>query len=264
MTFKQWLYGTGLNNPSIEGQWKTLHIVTLVICILLIVGLSFLFKNKSEKARRNLLLIISAILIFFEVTRRIVNITNPVTFEKYNLLWVLLPRPGCAISVWLVMFAPIINKKWFYNISSMISILCAIVFFAYPGAGFLNKYIIFENLYSIVTHSLFFVGCFLIVTLRLADFNYKKISKESIFLLGIVLYSLLEMFVLTKNTKGDPLEADPFYVLANNEIQEMIGISSHSLYMILYFSFIFVYFSAFYLVKSLSDKKHKKVAYKEI
>ena len=142
MTFKQWLYGTGLNNPSIEGQWKTLHIVTLVICILLIVGLSFLFKNKSEKARRNLLLIISAILIFFELARRIVNITNPITFEKYNLLWVLLPRPGCAISVWLVMFAPIINKKWFYNISSMISILCAIIFFAYPGAGFLNKYII--------------------------------------------------------------------------------------------------------------------------
>ena len=94
MTFKQWLYGTGLNNPSIEGQWKTLHIVTLVICILLIVGLSFLFKNKSEKARRNLLLIISAILIFFELARRIVNITNPITFEKYNLLWAEIPVSG--------------------------------------------------------------------------------------------------------------------------------------------------------------------------
>ena len=76
----------------------------------------------------------------------------------------LLPRPGCAISVWLVMLAPIINKKGFYNFASIISILCAVIFFAYPGAGFLHKYILFEDLYSIITHSLFFIGSFLIVT----------------------------------------------------------------------------------------------------
>ena len=180
MTLKDWIYGTGLDNPRVNGEWGPLHIATLVLCILLIVGFSILFKKKDEKTKRKVLLIIAGILFFFEVTRRIINATNPITFTKYNWLWVLLPRPGCAISVWLVMLAPVIHKKWFYNFSSLVSILCAVIFFAYPGAGFNNKYILFENLYSIVTHSLFFIGSFLIVTLRLATFDYRTVKNELI------------------------------------------------------------------------------------
>lgn len=256
MTFEQWIYGTGLDNPSFDGQWKSLHIITLLLCVLSIVVISILFKNKSDKTKRTILLIIASILMFFELTRRIVNITNPVTFEKYNLLWVLLPRPGCAISVWLVMFAPVINKKWFYNFASMVSILCAVIFFAYPGAGFLNKYIIFENLYSIVTHSLFFIGSFLIVTLKLAKFDYHKIKGELISLGVLVMYCILEMFVLTKNASGAPLEKDPFYTLANNEVQEIVGINSYGLYIVLYVLFLVVYFGSFYLL----SKKKKTIA----
>ena len=189
MTFEQWIYGTGLDNPSFDGQWKSLHIITLLLCVLSIVVISILFKNKSDKTKRTILLIIASILMFFELTRRIVNITNPITFEKYNLLWVLLPRPGCAISVWLVMFAPVINKKWFYNFASMVSILCAVIFFAYPGAGFLNKYIIFENLYSIVTHSLFFIGSFLDNT------NDISLDKALLFLIeDIVTFSFVKSY----------------------------------------------------------------------
>ena len=227
MTFRQWIYGENFNNPSINGQWGLLHIITLLMCICLIISVSIIFKNKNYKTKRLILLIIASILLFFEVTRRIVNITNPITFTKYNLLWVLLPRPGCAISVWLILLSPFINKKWFYNFASMISILTAVIFFAYPGAGFLHKYILFEDLYSIVTHSLFFVGAFLIVTLKLANFDYKKITNELILLGGLVVYCVLEMFILTKNSKGDPLELDPFYIMPNNEVQEIVGINNY-------------------------------------
>ena len=257
MTFKQWIYGTDFNNPSFEGQWKLLHIVTLIVCIGLIVGITLLFKNKNEKTKRTILLIISGILLFFEIARRIVNLTNPITFTKYNVLWVLLPRPGCAISVWLILLAPLINKKWFYNISSMIAILCAVIFFAYPGAGFLNKYILFENLYSIVSHSLFLVGSFLIVTLNMSKFDYRKIFKELITLGVIVIYAILEMFILTKNSTGAPLEADPFYTLPGNEVQEIIGLSNHAVYLILYFLFIGVYFAAFYFFSRKKVKMEK-------
>ena len=255
MTLKDWIYGTGFDNPKVNGEWGPLHIITLIICIALIISISIIFKNKDDKAKRKVLLIISGILFFFEIARRIVNITNPITFTKYNLLWVLLPRPGCAISVWLVMFAPIINKKWFYNFSSIISILCAVIFFAYPGAGFLNKYILFENLYSIVTHSLFFVGSFLIVTLRLATFDYRNVKNELISLGVLGIYTALEMFVLTKNSTGAPLEADPFYLLNGNEVQEIVGINNHILYLILYISFIALYSSAFYFFNRKNNKK---------
>ena len=246
MTFKQWIYGTDFNNPSVNGQWGLLHIVTLIICIVSIIGLTLIFKKKNEKTKRNVLLVISSVLLFFEVTRRIVNITNPITFTKYNLLWVLLPRPGCAISVWLVMLSAFINKKWFYNFASMISILCAVIFFAYPGAGFLNEYILFENLYSIVSHSFLLIGSFLIVTLGLAKFNYRNVKNELISLGVLVVYCLLEMFVLTKNSSGAPLELDPFYTLPNNEVQGIVGINSYPVYLITYLLFLGVYFSSFY------------------
>ena len=75
ITFEQWIYGTNFDNPSINGQWELLHIITLVICIGLIVGLSLLFRKKDESTKRKVLIIIASILIFFEVVRRIVNIT---------------------------------------------------------------------------------------------------------------------------------------------------------------------------------------------
>ena len=75
---------------------------------------------------------------------------------------------------------------------------------------------------------------FLIVTLNLSNFNYKNIKNELISLGFLVVYSLLEMFVLTKNSNGDPLELDPFYLLPNNEVQEIVGINSYALYVILY------------------------------
>ena len=260
MTLKDWIYGTDFDNPRIDGEWGPLHISTLILCILLIVGISIFFKNKDEKTKRKILLIIAGILLFFEVARRIVNVTNPITFTKYNLLWVLLPRPGCAISVWLILLSPVINKKWFYNFASMISILCGTIFFAYPGAGFTKGVILFENFYSIVTHSLMLVGAYLIVTLKLSKFNYKNIKWEAVSLGTLIIYSLLEMFVLKKNANGDPLEYDPFYIMPNNEVQEVIGINNYVLFFIIYVLFISLYLSAFYF---FGREKKRKLKNKE-
>ena len=45
MTLKDWIYGTDFDNPRIDGEWGPLHIATLILCILLIVGISIFFKN---------------------------------------------------------------------------------------------------------------------------------------------------------------------------------------------------------------------------
>lgn len=257
MTFREWIYGME-NNPSVNGQWGLLHIITLIICIASIVSISLIFGKKSEKTKRIILFVIAGVLLYFELTRRIINITNPKTFEKYNILWVMLPRPGCAISVWLILLSPIINKKWFYNIAGMVSILCGTIFFAYPGAGFTNKYILFENLYSIVTHSFMLIGAYLIVTLKLAKFNYKNIKWELVSLGTLIVYSLLEMFVLKKNSSGAPLEADPFYALPGNEVQEIVGINNYAVFFTIYVLFILTYLSAFYLISALKNRKLNK------
>ena len=60
MTFEQWIYGAGagFTNPKIEGQWGPLHIIVLVLSIALMIGLTFLFKNKDEKTKRNVIFVI--------------------------------------------------------------------------------------------------------------------------------------------------------------------------------------------------------------
>ena len=43
MTFEDWLFeASGFNNPPYQGQWKFLHILTLVICVSLIIGFYFI------------------------------------------------------------------------------------------------------------------------------------------------------------------------------------------------------------------------------
>ena len=170
------------------------------------------------------------------------------------------PKERVEVAARLLTQYNIINKKWFYNFASMVSILCATIFFAYPGAGFTKGVILFENFYSIVTHSLMLVGAYLIVTLKIAKFNYKNIKWEAVSLGTLIIYSLLEMFVLKKNANGDPLEYDPFYIMPNNEVQEVIGINNYVLFFILYVLFIATYLCAFYF---FGREKKRKLTNKE-
>ena len=159
----------------------------------------------------------------------------------------LLPRPWCAISCWCLILSAFIKKKFFYNYTAISGLLCAIVFFAYPTVGFNNKYILFENLYSIVTHSLLLTGCVSIMTLRLTDFDYRTCWKEALCLGVTVVYAFIEIFVLG-------IEKDPLYFMPNGEIQEIVGMS-YPLYLPLYIVFLAVWFGAYYFVTYLRQKK---------
>lgn len=83
-------------------------------------------------------------LISFEVTRRIINLINSnYILESGHIDWhyvfyILLPRPWYALGCWTLMISPFINRKSFYNYTAMVCLLPAIVFFAYPEAGFKN------------------------------------------------------------------------------------------------------------------------------
>lgn len=240
MTFKQWILSTYPNpNAPGDGVFGPLHIITLVLCAAMVIISTILFRKRSEKAKRIFLFTLAMIILVFGIIRRITGFINKeLTFN--NIMYILLPRPGCAISCVLVILASIFNKKAWYNIASIVSLICAIIFFAYPGAGFINKYILFEQLYSIVTHSLFFVMSILFMTLGLTEFRYKTCWKEAIAFVIIIIYSFLEIYVLKIN-------ADPFYFMPNNEVQEIVGMG-YAVYLALYMLFMFVYVNLFYLI----------------
>ena len=148
-----------------------------------------------------------------------------------------------------MVLAVIINKKYFYNLASIIGILCGGIFFIYPGAGFNNEFILFENLYSIATHALFFTMSICFVTYKFADFNYKKPVGDGFCFLGLLFYVILDIWVFK-------IEKDPFYFMPNNDVQEIVGLD-YGLYLPLYALFIIVFVGLFYLIPALKKRKAK-------
>lgn len=257
MSFIDWLYSS-YPNPSINGQWGWLHIVTLVLCIGIIIAISLIFnkcqKLNNPKAKKIVLWVAFGLILFFELARRIINLCKTTEFTFNGVLHTLLPRPWCAISCWVLMASVIVNKKFFYNFASITSLLCTLIFFAYPGVGFNNELILFENLYSIVTHSLLLITSICMITLGFTDFRYKTAWKELICLVLVFIYAILEIYVLK-------IEDDPLYFMRGNDVQEIFGVG-YGAFLAIYIVFMVIYTNAFYLIQDrkfvFSKFKRKK------
>lgn len=250
MTFKEWLLSSA-DNPSIDGQWKLPHILTLVLSIAIIVAipqLIKLFKNK-EKAKKVALWILVGSILTFEIVRRILNLYKNTDYTLNSYMYILLPRPWCAISCWVLIIAAVSKKKFLYNFASFSSLLCALIFFAYPGAGFNNKYFEFENIYSIGTHALLLVTSITLITLKFTDFRYKTIWKELICYAIVFGYAFLEIYLLD-------IADDPLYFMPNNDVQDILSVG-YPLFLILYIVFVIFYTNCFYLINDFKAVKSK-------
>lgn len=255
-TFMEWITSSA-ENPKINGQWGPLHICVLIACIAIIIALSLIFRKKTDKTKRIVAIVLASIILFFELTRRSINVYITVSGGNSTLrgwLGLFLPRPWCAISCWTIILSLVVNKKFVYNIASIMSLLCALIFFAYPGVGFNNKYMLFENVYSITTHSLLLISSIVFMTLGIAKFEYKTIWKEIIYFVGVLAYTFIEIYVLK-------IESDPMYFMPGNDVQEILSIG-YSWYIVGYILFIIFYFNLFYLIgdrKNVFKKKDKQL-----
>ncbi|MBO7214756.1 MAG: YwaF family protein [Clostridia bacterium] len=264
MTFRDWIFSLHPENDGYNGQWQLPHILTLLISIAFIIGLTFAFRNKSRSARTTVLRVLAGCILFFEIARRIINYKKGVMFDLNSTLTHLLPRPWCAISCWILIFTSIFNKKTLWNFSAINALLCAIIFFAYPSTGFNHKHLLFENIYSIVTHALLIVSAVLILTYKLGDFRYKRETfaqgflKEIIMFVAVFVYGILELPSIL-DLSFDPLFFVPTHPGYTNDVQEILGLSG-ALYLTLYFTFLIIWINAFYLIPILRKKLSKSNA----
>ena len=268
MTFFDWLFG-GIENPGIQGQWGPVHISIMLLCVACIVGFYFLVRHakNKEKTRKVILYTLSGSVLFFEVTIRIVNLLKRFVFhiEDYvsdlSAFEILIPRPWCAISCWLLIACVFVNKKFFYNFASLSALLCSAIFFAYPGVGFNSQYLLFDNWYSILTHALLLTTSITLIVLKFTDFKYKDFWKVALGFIATFVYGFIEIFVF--KSYGDPM-----YFMPNGDIQAGILKISYGLYLFLYITLIVVYVNVFYLigdkanvktfVQKVKEKLHKK------
>ena len=257
MSFLDWLFSTAehprFENPVINGRWGLWHILTLVICAALIVGFWLIAKKSKNKAKTSkiIICILAGCILLFEIVMKSVNFHNFAKAGQLNVwraFWILIPRPWCAVSCWALMISVLVNKKFFYNFASMSALLCAILFFACPGVGFNNQIILFQNLYSIVTHSLLLTMSITLITLKFTDFRYKTIWRELICFVVIYIWALIQVFLLK-------FERDPFYFMPEGDIQAGIFKISYGLYLVIYIAFIALYINTFYLINDRQNVK---------
>lgn len=242
MTFKQWLFSE-LPNPKCS-PYNWMYIVALVFLVGFVVGSTLLLKNKSQKQKRNVMFVVAAVILFFELSRRVVNLCKETEWTLHNVLHILLARPGCAISAWLAMLAVVINKRWAYAFASLICLLCGTGFFASPGAGFDRELVQFEEVFSMVEHVGFYLMALCFVTYRLAEFRFADMGKIGICFGALAVY----VFALIKGG----IEHDPFLFLPNSDVHQILGGMNYPTFLTLYIVFVVLFFGAFFVV---NDRK---------
>lgn len=241
MTFHDWIFSIYPPNAAINGRYGALHITTIILCVCAIALIACL-RNRNEKSRSRIIQLLAAGIFVLEVARRIINLSRGEISDLSGMAYVLIPRPWCAISCWLTMYTALRRKTWLYNFSAMNSLLCALVFFAYPSVGFNHNVILFENFYSIATHSLLLVCSVSMMTLGLTNFRYdsREVRNCLVLLAGVFLYAAAEILL--------GIEPDPLYFMPGSEVQDFLGVS-YPVFLVIYVTFLSLYFNAFYLLQ---------------
>jgi hypothetical protein len=248
MTFSQWLFG-GIDNPFKAGQWGPLHIAVLIGCVTLILGFYFVVKyaKNKERAKKIIIYFLVGAIAFFEVMIRIVYcvklyVLDLPEMQGLTLLWIILPKPWCAVSCWSLIASVFIKKKFFYNFASLSALLCSFIFFIYPGVGFNNVHLLFENWYSILTHALLLTTSITMMTLKFTEFRYGEFWKVFLAIALVMVYALIEIYILK-------VQVDPMYFMPHGDIQEDILGIDYGLYLAGYISVVLIYINVPYLIQ---------------
>ncbi len=254
ISFTEWFFG-GIENPVVNGRWGILHILTLVLCAVGIVSFYFVGKKAKDpqKAKSCIIYTLAGLIAFFEIMSRFMYIMKLYYFHQpemngTGLLWIILPKPWCAISCWLLVACVFVKKAYFYNFASLSALLCSLIFFAYPGVGYNNQIILFDNLYSIATHALLLTMSITLMALKFTEFKYKHMGKLALCFVLTYVYGLVEIYLLKVQT-------DPMYFMPDGDIQADILHISYGLYLTLYIALIVVYVNAFHLVEDRAAVK---------
>lgn len=256
MTFSRWLFG-GIDNPFQAGQWGALHIATLVVCTALIVGFYFLVKRSPnpEQTRKCIVFSLAGAIAFFEIMIRFVYCMKLYYFHQPEMsgvtpLWIILPKPWCAISCWALIASCFIKKPFFYNYASLSALLCAFIFFIYPGVGYNNVHLLFENWYSILTHALLLTTSISLMTLQYTQFRFRHFWKTGVCFVLTFVYGLVEIYILK-------IQEDPMYFMPEGDIQADILRMDYGLYLTLYI----ILFLAYVITAHILGDKQKVKAF---
>ena len=243
MTFHD--FWTNENNPTLpksEYLYNTRHILVLVGTVLACLILTLIFYKKSEKAKNILLYVLASILLFFEITSRIVNliITDDYGFE--NIFKILVPMHICSVMVWVFIIAIFSHSKTLMEYSVIGGLIATVAFLAYPAVGLNRVYMSFTCIYSTFSHAIGFVTVILMMILGKVHFKFKDIWKVYLCFTVMFLWGVLLDFVIFPGS-------DYMYI-----VNDPLELNLNFPYQILYAAVLIVYVLIFYVVDFIITK----------
>lgn len=248
MTFRD--FWTNDNNPKLQKNeylYGTRHIIVLAIVVMLSIGLSLIFRKKSDKAKNILFYVFGGIFLFFEIASRVVDVIILDTYTVKSVAKELLPMHICSVMVWVFIFAIFTRKQFLINYSVVGGILATTAFLLYPAVGLNQVYMSFTCIYSTVSHMLGFICCILLMTLGKANFQFKDIWKTFLCFVVMFAWGALLNFVI--------FPGSDYMYMVNNPIENLdFGIP----YQIVYGGIIIIYTLLYYIIYWLAHRKKLK------
>ena len=241
MTLHDWF--TNENNPALENYlYGTRHIIMLVITAILCVGLSLLFYKKSKKTQNIVLYVLAGILLFFEITSRIINLVIEPNLNFMGFLKIMLPMHICSVMVWVFIIGIFTKKEILYTYSVIGGILATIAFLLYPAVGINRTFMSFTCIYSTVSHMTGFVCCILLIVFKKPNFDFRKIWQPFVCFAIMFAWGAICNFVIFPGS-------DYMYM-----VNDPLGLNLNFPYQILYIFLISIYTTLFYLIPFIIKK----------
>ena len=114
-----WFFEQNIDNPVEYHQWGLFHILTLVVCVLLIVGFYLIvkFAKNKEKTRNIILYSLIGLLILLEILIRVQYFVRLYYYKDPSVshmdpFWIIMPKPWCDVACWILIASPFVNKKY--------------------------------------------------------------------------------------------------------------------------------------------------------
>lgn len=170
------------------------YFIPIVAGVLVTVILYFFFKDKSEKAKRNLVIF----LLFFNLTLHFAKLLFPpynsnfpnsfrhITFENI-----------CAVSTLLFPWLFLTKHRIFKDYIFYIGLLGGVAALVFPTEALNKALFTFDVLRFYTTHLILLIGPLLMVIFKLHTLNYKKIYQAILMLLGVLVVIMLNEIMLS-------------------------------------------------------------------
>ena len=247
MTFVEWW--TDANNSTLEFSqyiYGPRHIALLIAAFGLTIFLLLLFRKKSEKSKNILLTVLASILLFYEISTRIVNLIILNDYTLTNIFKIIMPLHICSVAVWVLIIGFFTKNKLLLSSGVVMALVATSVYLLCPGTGINKVNITFTATYSIISHTTGFILSVLLIGFGYIKLELHKIWQTYLAFGLMLLWGALVDFVI--------LPGSDYMYLRNNPLPIDLVIP----HQIIYGALLAIYIFMFYYIYYLKSKKTKK------